>query len=471
MKNITSHIIVSDSTLERMKDDWNARARQNSKWFINTVNERQSDREFDLNDRQEVQNLVSIDQQLLTTGRDPRKLRLLEIGCGIGRMTRRLAEIFGEVYATDVSGEMILQGKQRLHDCTNVIFKETNGVDFRSFDDKFFDVIFCGFVYQHIPSADVIRANLSDAFRVLQPGGVFKFQTNSVTNEEFNKQPKDTWTGDTLGEHDIRSLARELDAQMIRLTGAGTQYCWTIWRRKKVDSPMVGAQLSEPKLLPVRTTSQSRSLLIAGLDANSADINNITIRLGQSAIEPFYIGPAIGCEESNHFSRIDFDIPENEPSGPCPLTILVEDGSSSPAIALEVPLKKAQIPSILIINNGKDGGSDIETTGAKSHVRLFVEKITSWPDWENLEVLVGQIQILPFRISFVPGNGLHMVEFMMPNIRSGIIPIALSLGDRRSDSMDLKVKSEPFLARLRRQAPGSRVLHVIKWVKKSRTKG
>jgi len=57
----------------------------------------------------EVERLVRADLPLLTQGVIPR-LRLLEIGCGIGRMTRALAEIFGEVYATDVSGEMIRRG-------------------------------------------------------------------------------------------------------------------------------------------------------------------------------------------------------------------------------------------------------------------------------------------------------------------------------------------------------------------------
>ena len=33
---------------------------------------------------------------------------------GIGRITRYLAAIFGEVQATDVSGEMIRQAKERL---------------------------------------------------------------------------------------------------------------------------------------------------------------------------------------------------------------------------------------------------------------------------------------------------------------------------------------------------------------------
>ncbi len=33
-------------------------------------------------------------------------MRVLEIGCGAGSITRALARLFGEVHAVDVSGEM-----------------------------------------------------------------------------------------------------------------------------------------------------------------------------------------------------------------------------------------------------------------------------------------------------------------------------------------------------------------------------
>src|SRR5262249_38487185 len=89
---------------DAMKRDWDDRARENAKWYINTVKKDQSDDEFDPTGRPEVQNFVLADP-VLTKDRDLKQSRLLEIGCGIGRMTRRLAESFGEVHATDVSAE------------------------------------------------------------------------------------------------------------------------------------------------------------------------------------------------------------------------------------------------------------------------------------------------------------------------------------------------------------------------------
>ena len=44
-------------------------------------------------------------------GKDPKQMRVLEIGCGAGRVTRALASVFGEVYAVDISGEMVRQAR------------------------------------------------------------------------------------------------------------------------------------------------------------------------------------------------------------------------------------------------------------------------------------------------------------------------------------------------------------------------
>src|SRR5262245_43722097 len=98
---------------EAMKRDWDTRARENAKWYIHTVKKDQTDDEFHATAGPEVTNLV-LAAPVFTAGRDLKRLRLLEIGCGIGRMTRHLADAFGEVHATDVSAEMIAQARERM---------------------------------------------------------------------------------------------------------------------------------------------------------------------------------------------------------------------------------------------------------------------------------------------------------------------------------------------------------------------
>jgi ubiquinone/menaquinone biosynthesis C-methylase UbiE len=447
---------VPQTIIEQMKSDWNARAQENSKWFINTIRDQQTERDFDQNGNMEVKRLVSKDLLLLTGGRDPRNLRLLEIGCGTGRMTRALANIFGEVNATDVSGEMIKQAAERLHDCHNIIFRETNGVDFKLFDDQSFDVIFCAFVYQHVPTAEVIRNNLADAYRVLRAGGVFKFQTNGVANEAFRNQSKDTWTGEVFGEDLIRSLARQLGAQMMSISGNGTQYCWTLWRRSlKVDTE-IRPQLSNLRLISVPKSSiekpryRRQSLVISGVDINKLDVNNVTVKLGSTSIEPCYTGPALGYRKAVPQVQVDFNIPIAEPAGSCSLTLLIENNVVSTSIPFEVPPLPPVVPRIELITNGKDGALDIETDGPKSHVRLFVDGISAWPDLEKLDVMVGRKCIKPDRISFVPGNSLHMVEFTIIDIPPGKKVVRLVLGNLYSENARLIIKSKPFRKRVYR---------------------
>src|SRR5262249_16055852 len=121
-----------------MKSDWNQRARENARWFINTVKLDQSEGEFDATGANEIAALIMPELTLMTQGRDPKTLRFLEIGCGIGRMTIHLASIFGEVHATDVSGEMIAQARERLRRLPNAFLYETSGVDFGALPDNYF---------------------------------------------------------------------------------------------------------------------------------------------------------------------------------------------------------------------------------------------------------------------------------------------------------------------------------------------
>src|SRR5262245_24298100 len=134
-----------------MKHDWDDRARHDSKWFINTLRFQQTDEEFDETGAFEVNRLVKVDLPLLTQGRAPKSLRVLEIGCGAGRMTKHLAELFGEVVGVDVSGEMISQARERLQEAGNVQLHETSGVDFTMLPDEHFDLILSAYVFQHVP--------------------------------------------------------------------------------------------------------------------------------------------------------------------------------------------------------------------------------------------------------------------------------------------------------------------------------
>ena len=111
---------------ERMQAEWDQRARQNAYHFIASGHDDWSEEDFDQSGRDSVQSMVVDDLETIARDRDPKTMTALEIGCGAGRMTRHLAEIFGEVHAVDVSGEMIAKARERLAGLDNVRLHHTD---------------------------------------------------------------------------------------------------------------------------------------------------------------------------------------------------------------------------------------------------------------------------------------------------------------------------------------------------------
>ena len=79
---------------------------------------------------------------------------VLDVGCGIGRVEKFLAQYCREVHAIDVSSRMIKLAKQRLKDINNVFFYKTNGRDLSIFEDNRFDFVFSTIVLQHLAKED-----------------------------------------------------------------------------------------------------------------------------------------------------------------------------------------------------------------------------------------------------------------------------------------------------------------------------
>src|SRR5579862_9907772 len=91
-----------------MREDWDERARENAEYYIVNSTREWDQREFFRSGEIHVANEVMPDMHQICGGeRSPLDLSVLEIGCGIGRMTKMLARVFGRVTAIDVSKEMI----------------------------------------------------------------------------------------------------------------------------------------------------------------------------------------------------------------------------------------------------------------------------------------------------------------------------------------------------------------------------
>ena len=135
-----------------------------------------TDEEFFRSGEQTVSEEILTDMINICQGKEPRQMRVLEIGCGAGRITRALAGLFGEVHAVDVSGEMVAKARAALADRPNAHVYQNNGKDLSVIGDRVFDFAFSTIVFQHIPSYEVIESYVREVHRLLRPGALFKFQ-------------------------------------------------------------------------------------------------------------------------------------------------------------------------------------------------------------------------------------------------------------------------------------------------------
>jgi SAM-dependent methyltransferase len=221
--------------LEKMQREWDERARENARFYVNTERQDWTDAEFFESGERTVSEEILTDMINICQGKDPKKMRVLEIGCGAGRVTRALARIFGEVYGVDISGEMVRQARAALSDMPHVHILQNSGKDLDVLENLYFDFTFSSIVFQHIPSREVIESYVRAVRRRLRRGRLFKFQLQG--GEALDNPPDDTWLGVTFSEREAREMAVRCDFEMRYSYGAGTQYYWLWYFHPKFLSP------------------------------------------------------------------------------------------------------------------------------------------------------------------------------------------------------------------------------------------
>lgn len=102
--------------------------------------------------------------------------KVLEIGCGDGEFTKRIADLNVKIIATDVPKKVLNRGKKYLNK-SNVYFRIENCEDL-SFENESFDVV-CGISILHHVN---LKKALQEAYRVLKKGGKIFFTEPNIFN-------------------------------------------------------------------------------------------------------------------------------------------------------------------------------------------------------------------------------------------------------------------------------------------------
>jgi len=93
------------------------------------------------------------------------KMKVLELGCGVGYLTGSLAKKAKEVVAIDISPDLLAVAREKVS-ATNVSFKEENAYELK-YKDGTFDTIIASSVLHHLEVEQALR----ESFRVLKSKG------------------------------------------------------------------------------------------------------------------------------------------------------------------------------------------------------------------------------------------------------------------------------------------------------------
>lgn len=221
---------MNDELLRKMRADWDRRAEEDARHHIRTQPGEQTDREFFRSGEINVANEVMPEMFRICGGtRSPLDLEVLEIGCGIGRMTRMLARIFGHVTGVDISAEMIRLAGENLAGLGNVRLIVGDGCTLAPLPDNGFDFVFSFIVFQHIPSMEVIESYFREVWRVLKPGSLFRVQLQGRDDVQYDAH--DSWVGVPVSYERAFEMVQATGFVLEAVSGAGSQFFWLNLRK------------------------------------------------------------------------------------------------------------------------------------------------------------------------------------------------------------------------------------------------
>jgi len=203
-----------------MARDWEARAQENALHYIADFREQWDDLdEFFLTGKHDVDKLMAMANWLED---EMKRGRLLEIGCGVGRMTRHFADHFDHVVGIDISPTMIQRAGELNGHLANASFRVNSGSDLADFETDSFDFVLSYIVFQHIPSEDIIAGYIAESLRVLKPSGTFFFQARNMPQyEEIG-----TYAGAPISVERVKRIAVDAGRQARVVEGEGTLFCY-----------------------------------------------------------------------------------------------------------------------------------------------------------------------------------------------------------------------------------------------------
>ena len=168
--------------------------------------------------------------------------RVVDIGCGVGRLTRVISGRARDVRAIDVSPRMLEHARSHNAHLPNVTWIEGDGVSLAGIETASADACVSHVVFQHIPDPEITLGYVREIGRVLRPGGWAAFQVSddphvhrlrprlrdrllALVGRAPKGQAHPYWHGSDVDLAALRATADAAGMDVAAVVGEGTQFC------------------------------------------------------------------------------------------------------------------------------------------------------------------------------------------------------------------------------------------------------
>jgi SAM-dependent methyltransferase len=234
---------VTSGSSERF---WDERAREQALFFVdNTVDYRDPDVERFWAEGERAVGAILAELEI-----EPRPAdTVVEIGCGVGRLTRALASRAAHVIALDVSEEMLARARELNPELDNVTWLHGDGESLAGVEDASADGCFSHVVFQHLPDPELTLGYVREMGRVLRPGGwtAFGVSTDPAVHRPRRRlgwrvaallrrgprgQEHPAWLGSAVALDRLDRCAEDAGLELERVLHPASQFTLVRGRRR-----------------------------------------------------------------------------------------------------------------------------------------------------------------------------------------------------------------------------------------------
>ncbi len=158
------------STIQSSRDFWNEKARENALWYVSSYGPYEGRDEADFW-RSGFAIWNDLKMRIGYTSQPSHVV--VEVGCGVGRLSQAISPEVGTLVATDISSEMVNRASKL--GLGNARFSVGDGFSLRQFGDGSADLVLAYCVFQHLPTKNILAGYVSEMCRVAVPQGMLAF--------------------------------------------------------------------------------------------------------------------------------------------------------------------------------------------------------------------------------------------------------------------------------------------------------